>query len=619
MNKIFSFCTFLMLSVLTLMLGSCTEDYEYSAATPEGEQVYFKTTLASRYDLDLNKSTFQVEINRIQSKGELTVNLNASKDEGSIFTIPTSVTFADGATSAEINISYDPQVLLAKGYGYYEDITLNVSDAEYTTPYGVSSCAFSAGLTEWVSISEEDGNKAWFRDGLMSSTFGTEVLTYQLELQKSNVKEGRYRLVNPYYGETNPFYMSYGSSFSLNSDAGIVFDISDPDYVYIEGEINVGQYQSQDLVYTSMVEYYLGFGNSLDAIKANVPECFGKLKDGVITFSDETMIMYMGGVGPYYANENGMLAIAMPGYEISDYSSSFTYSGRFTDSSNTDYMQGTITLGEDVASARWVIASDGDDVNEIISGVNNGSIESNYITTGEDIQVELSESGDYTVIIITYDAEGNMKGNSATTFTFRSSKDGSGSEETQWEAFMTGTFKFNHEPAFIGDENGNPVGSWFGNETQTTTLYADPEDQTRYRIYPWAWSEDGLIFTLDPQTGIINFQDIDTGDSVDGYGPIYASDVYTLGMSNEPTSYYAYDGNLWFGTVYYAKSGEDYLWAAGSYELFIPDAPLSGVSANKMPALKKNVGNGMVRSIKKGGKVKLGKLKKVELNSKIRF
>lgn len=37
MNKIFQYCSVLLFSVLTLALGSCTEEYEYSAAKVEGE------------------------------------------------------------------------------------------------------------------------------------------------------------------------------------------------------------------------------------------------------------------------------------------------------------------------------------------------------------------------------------------------------------------------------------------------------------------------------------------------------------------------------------------------------------------------------------------------------
>lgn len=44
---------------LALVMGSCTEEYEHTAATAEGEQVYFKTTLASNYDLDPAKTVFK--------------------------------------------------------------------------------------------------------------------------------------------------------------------------------------------------------------------------------------------------------------------------------------------------------------------------------------------------------------------------------------------------------------------------------------------------------------------------------------------------------------------------------------------------------------------------------
>ena len=69
MNKIFSYCTMFIFVALALVMRSCTEEYEHTAATAEGEQVYFKTTLASNYDLDPAKNSFQVQITRIQSVG----------------------------------------------------------------------------------------------------------------------------------------------------------------------------------------------------------------------------------------------------------------------------------------------------------------------------------------------------------------------------------------------------------------------------------------------------------------------------------------------------------------------------------------------------------------------
>ena len=69
-------------------------------------QVYFATDEASTVSLETGQQSFMVSIYRISPKGALTVNIT-SQDESGIFTIPSSVTFAEGTTKAEIPVSFD--------------------------------------------------------------------------------------------------------------------------------------------------------------------------------------------------------------------------------------------------------------------------------------------------------------------------------------------------------------------------------------------------------------------------------------------------------------------------------------------------------------------------------
>ena len=91
MNKILSYFTMLLLSVMTLTLGSCTEEYEYSAEAAKGQQVYFSNTLASTVTITNDGAHFLVPISRVNTDEELTVNITAT-DESDQLTIPQSVT-----------------------------------------------------------------------------------------------------------------------------------------------------------------------------------------------------------------------------------------------------------------------------------------------------------------------------------------------------------------------------------------------------------------------------------------------------------------------------------------------------------------------------------------------
>lgn len=131
MNRIFNYCTALLLSALTLSLGSCTEEYEYTGTTADGQQVYFSNNLESQIDLSPTQTSVTVPVNRIQRGGALTVDLNVTVEEGSQLSVSNQVTFNDGDSVAYITINYDPNVI---EYGDYDSITVSIPDASLTTP-----------------------------------------------------------------------------------------------------------------------------------------------------------------------------------------------------------------------------------------------------------------------------------------------------------------------------------------------------------------------------------------------------------------------------------------------------------------------------------------------------
>ena len=136
----------LFAAALVTSLGSCTEEFEYSGAKVEGEQVYFSSELPSTVNLSQDESSVQIPVNRINSEGTLTVDLDVTVSANSKVTVPNTVTFAEGETTANLTITYDPSSI---ELGHFDDVTLSVKDANYTTPYGNSSYSFSIGMSEW--------------------------------------------------------------------------------------------------------------------------------------------------------------------------------------------------------------------------------------------------------------------------------------------------------------------------------------------------------------------------------------------------------------------------------------------------------------------------------------
>lgn len=551
--------------------------------------MYFSNALSSTVNLDPNASEVKIPVNRIQRTGELTVNFNVTTSENCAVNVPSSVTFADGDSVAYLTVTYDPQTIQM---GHFDDVTVAIADANYTTPYGNSSYTFSIGLSEWNTI-----GTGLYRDVIYSSFYGAEQLTYNVEIQENILNPGYYRIVTP-YGPGTSFYNAYVAtgmmSWANKENTSLVINATDPNYVYVTGDFYPGTddgmgAQGYGVMHLfSIVDEAIKEGNSLADIKASEPGLFGTLKDGMITLPTQSVyVNFDDSFNPLgYLDTTGW-AIALPGSEFTDYSSSFTYNGRFTDVAGNNYAQGTITLGEDVANAKYVLAADGDDINSIIEYIADGSLEANGITESGDVSIQITAGGKYTMVIVTFDAEGNMRGSSATTFTFST---GGGSSTANWQPVTSGTYDQNYYPNFITDEDNQPVGNPFGDDTYSTTLYVDANDETHYKLEPWLTQEGSLEFTLDNQ-GVISFDVVDTGiDSGLGYGNVFvinANDKFA-DNPNYPFSFYAQEGIFAFGMMYYVNYNNSYGWLGGATETFTPSQ--SGAPSMIMkPAAKKSV------------------------------
>ena len=89
------------LALLTVVLGfaSCDseKDENYQPASISGSQVFFANDLQTKYEISPDANSFAVTISRGAAAGALSVPLKVTQSEGSIFTVPSTVNFADGA------------------------------------------------------------------------------------------------------------------------------------------------------------------------------------------------------------------------------------------------------------------------------------------------------------------------------------------------------------------------------------------------------------------------------------------------------------------------------------------------------------------------------------------
>ena len=531
MNKIFRYAKIAVAALVTVAMAACTSDYEYD--TPEalkGAQVYFSNTLPSKIEVNKESGNFDVTLSRQNTEGELTVPLMFTADEGNIYTVPSTVTFADGEATANIHITFNPDDLV---YGNYVGGTISFDADNFSTPYGATSYQFKAGASAYEDV---EGGKGKFRDGLISALYGIEVLEYDVQIQKDAHTPGIYRVVAPYgqkgWSGANPWYTAFDEN---ESNTDMIIDATDPDFVYIKGTFNTGvTLNSSDGVLSaiSYVQYLLDNGNSLDLIKSKKPELFGTFKDGIFSFPAKSILMYFGsGSDLYYGNTDGMLRVAMPGVVLKDYSVGVEYLGRMTDTNDNDNAIFNLTFGADVTTVKYALVKEGEDLNKTASGIIDGSVEATEISEAGRVEVPFEESGNYYLVTVSYE-NGEAKGADATPITLKSSKDA----EEQFEEVAYGVFTLGVEDfsgLFFPEEG--PMGCFLEKIGGTSpypseaTLLQSKSDPTHFRITPWLIDGYDFDFTWNKETGVISVSNNNSGVTGNEAGDkIIVDDVATI-------------------------------------------------------------------------------------------
>lgn len=531
MNKIFRYAKIAVAALVTVAMAACTSDYEYD--TPEalkGAQVYFSNTLPSKIEVNKESGNFDVTLSRQNTEGELTVPLMFTADEGNIYTVPSTVTFADGEATANIHITFNPDDLV---YGNYVGGTISFDADNFSTPYGATSYQFKAGASAYVDVA---GGKGKFRDGLISALYGIEVLEYDVQIQQDAHTPGIYRVVAPYaqkgWSGSQPWYTAFDEN---ESNTDMIIDATDPDFVYIKGTFNTGvTLNSSDGVLSaiSYVQFLLDKGNSLDLIKSKMPELFGTFKDGIFSFPAKSILLYFGSGGDlYYGNTDGMLRVAMPGVVLKDYNVGVEYLGRMTDTNDKDNAVFNLTFGADVTTVKYALVKEGEDLNKTASGIIDGSVEATEISEAGRVEVPFEESGNYYLVTVSYE-NGEAKGADATPITLKSSKDA----EEQFEEVAYGVFTLGVEdisgPFF--PEQG-PMGCFLEKLGGTSpypseaTLLQSKSDPTHFRITPWLIDGYDFDFTWNKETGVISVSNNNSGVTGNEAGEkVIVDDVATM-------------------------------------------------------------------------------------------
>lgn len=481
MNKIFQYAYVALLGMMSIIISSCTDSYSYDAASVSGEQVFFSNVLPSQYEISTTGNSFTVPVSRYSKGGALNVPLTVTMSDGSIFSVPASVNFADGQETADLVVSYDASKIV---YGKYDTITVAINDPAITTPYGISVYKFTAGITEWIKMN----SKGKLRDDMIGSLYSVGNEIWDVDIYRSAITPGRYLVHTPYGPESGFVKSSLWENdeeilkYWVNTgNCDMVIDATDPDFVYFE-YFDSGLNNLADegmLGMTSYVWYWLRNGNDLETIKAARPSYFGKLKDNVITFeTPKTLLMTMNGENElkWYGNSHGMMAIALPGGVFSDYSASVTYEGIFTNPAGEVFAMGSLTLGPDATNVKGIVMPANVDANAVADAIAAGELEAADVAAGS-FQLPISEemSGKLQIIIAVIDGE-DVKTVATAPFEYF------GAGGSGWKSLGVGFYTEDYIVSYYGtkDEEGNFIP--YDPETYQVEIEANTKTPGLYRM-----------------------------------------------------------------------------------------------------------------------------------------
>lgn len=417
MNKIKNILSAMLLLALPLAFTAYGDDVEYSPADkPVNAQVYFPTTNGATVDLSKDKTSFDVTLMRAKTDEAITVPITATGG-GSFFTIPTSVSFAQGVDKAVLSISYNPESL---EYDAYSEIKLTIGDESATTPYGMAQYVFKAGIpAPWTSL-----GKATFSDAFLFAN------KYSVELQRNDLNPSLYRLVDPYSeGLTKEGFTSNGDQSPY-----VEFTLLKPgDKI---GDVTITM---EDLVYFPY--YCTGFFNTSNDYNTNVdahhPSDFSSLNseaawtfnrvlqyqaDGTPAGVQLAPYYYMNGHGGWNNTQaDGIITIIFPGASLKDYTINVEYKGRFTNVGGDNYAVADIQLGADVENAK-VVMVEGNDIQAAINGILDGSLEGIEVSQSGSVNIPSTANGLCSIVAVGY-GEGESQEVAYTSFEFSAGTD----------------------------------------------------------------------------------------------------------------------------------------------------------------------------------------------------
>lgn len=383
MKKLFK-NSFMALAVLALGFSACTEEVEYTPAeVPATAQVYFSNTNGAQIDLAKEAKSFDIAVSRAIAGEAASIDVVVTADSlaNTVFDFPATVEFADSAANAVYTVTVKEGKELE--FEAYYDVTL-AFDESLATPYGNSTYSFKVGVpapwTEWKKI-------------------GTG--TYYLSI---------------YWGGTHSGLPIYYREYLLN-DTDAQF--------YIPGIANsmdlTIEYNRQTGNCQVLPQYALTNSNYGQVTVLDIPHypftnlsgtyedypCYYDAEKGLFTLNLAYVVCTLWDANTNGSFGNGVETFQLDGFKQYDYTFDMSYKGQYVDNNGTCNAVISTTKGADVSQYLMTVVAEGTDLNATVSGMLDGTVACDTLTESGFYAYPMTESGNYTAVAITFDAEGN--------------------------------------------------------------------------------------------------------------------------------------------------------------------------------------------------------------------
>ena len=524
-----------LLGIAAFTMTACSDDDDYTMTTVSGQQVYFSSNLGEVLEINPDASVTNLPLQRVNKSGSYTAQLKVTLPENSIYSVPSQVSFADGETSANLPISYDPSKLVR---GVYDTLTVEIIDKENAGRYGkdgqtVYTCLLGAAAWDEWQPYNADGTCTYTYVNYFS---GDDVdLPFYVRKNTADPNHWQFKIGDPEKagGWANSTSNPYGgTSLILDYDAstGIVSCASQ----YVLNNSNYGAVNVTDYFnYWTSIRGYSDEEIAADGI-------FG-------SFDPENGYIYIPICWYVSAGTFGydFEIVTIGGYDRRDLSVEVVYNGKFIDAKDNYSIISNVTLGADVSKA-YVALVPGEGVSEDVLKT---IIDKTYspleeITESQEVTFAANdlEDGTYSIVVVPFlekDAQAPV---------YTSFKYATGSKET-WDAIATGVYKYT-----VSDFSQSQAGGIYEGDIEAV-LYQSSADKSRYKIAPWAGeTSNGLLFTMNAD-GTLVVDGVETGDSYGDYGMIYATDFKTAGVADMASSYDAETGVFSFYLAWQVEAG----------------------------------------------------------------